>query len=243
MRRVAGFTLIEVLVTMVVLGLLLGSLTSFWISTLRVSSSAETTAQQMLNLQDASAYIADRVRGASAILSQLTVTDPDGTSRGCALEPDPALGQVPCLGMLVRKINAAGDIQEHLYLALIFMFDSRALLSADYKLPDTWLDTNSFILRQYRLECTTAPMLFPSTPICPGDGGSITGVSGQLLVDGLTTTGLSGPFVPFTLTGAEIVLRLRGVARINGRVLYFPAADSQATPGGVYRLTVRARNL
>lgn len=232
MRRAAGFTLMEVLVTMVVLGLLLGSLTSFWISTLRVSTSAETTAQQMLNLQDA-----------SAILSHLTVADPGGTSRGCALEPDPALGQVPCLGMLVRKINASGDIQEHLYLALVYVFDSRSLLPIDYKLPDTWLDANSFILREYRLECTTAPLLFPSTPVCPGDGGSLSGVGGQLLVDGLTTTGLGGSFVPFTLTGAEIVLRLRGVARINGRLLYFPAADTQATPGGVYRVTVRARNL
>ena len=243
MQRSGGFTLIEVLVTMVVLGLLLGSLTSFWISTLRVSTSAETTAQQLLNLQDASAYIVDRVRGASAILSQLTITDPDGTSRGCALEPDPALGQIPCLGMLVRKINASGDIQEHLYLALAYVFDSRALLPANYKIPDTWLDTNSFVLREYRLECTTAPLLYPALTVCPGDGGSIVGVEGQLLVDGLTNSGLNGPFVPFALTGAEIVLRLRGVARINSRVLYFPAADTQATPGGVYRVTVRARNL
>lgn len=241
MRRSAGFTLIEVLVTMAILGLLLGSLTYFWIGTLRVSTSAETNAQQVLTLQDASAYMADRVRGASALLYQLTLTDPDGSSRVCALEPEAT--QVPCLGLLVRKINASGDIEEHLYQAIVFAFEKRLLLGANYKISDDWLDANTYMLREYRLVCTTAPLLYPATPVCPGDGGSITGVQGQLLVDGLTNAGLGGTFQPFGLSGAEVTLRMRGVARINGRVVYFPAADTQATPGGVYRLVVRARNL
>lgn len=220
-----GFTLLEVLVVIGILGLLVTAVANLVVGTLRTTSLAQSQAAVLTSLKDATGYISDQVRSATRVYASLTVD-----SNLCSATSTTA----PCFGVLLPVLDNAGNFVADSFQVRVYRLRLRNLLGANLKVANAWADANTYFIEEYRQGCIN--------PNCPLNAGSISGGSWFLVADQLTLTNTAGTITPFaittnasgTRTGVEI--RLRGVVSINGRTLYIPS-DS------IYTTTVRARNV
>ncbi|WP_339095951.1 prepilin-type N-terminal cleavage/methylation domain-containing protein [Deinococcus sp. VB343] len=112
-QRQGGFTLIEILVALALLGVVLGLLVSFFTQSTRTSSQVSTRAEMQEDILITQQIIASRLREAWAVLPPGTIVD-FGSG---ALRRNPAAG----------NINGSWEIGAHPLLALILPPDAPQL--------------------------------------------------------------------------------------------------------------------
>lgn len=126
-----GFTLLEILVAIAVLGIFTAALLSFMEGTLAANRTARVQAQLMEELKDAAGYLADTLQEAKAVLTSAQVN-------GQACTPP------SCLAVLVPDTGTNCALRA-------YRLEDRSAVDEDYKAPDPWADANTRMLREYRL--------------------------------------------------------------------------------------------
>ncbi|WP_038047207.1 prepilin-type N-terminal cleavage/methylation domain-containing protein [Thermus caliditerrae] len=126
-----GFTLLEILVAIAVLGIFTAALLSFMQSTLAANRTARVQAQLLEELKDAAGYLADTLQEAKAVLTSAQVN-----GQTCA--------PPSCLAVLVPESVTSCALRA-------YRLENRSAVGNDYKAPDPWADANTRMLREYRL--------------------------------------------------------------------------------------------
>lgn len=223
--RKLGLSLLEVLLVIAIMGILLAAITKVVTGTLATTSLATSQSDQLLSIKDTVGYVSDQIRSAAAVYDTLTVD-----SNVCSTNNTTA----PCFGVKQPVVDSSGNITVDSYVIKVFRLRTRSNLDANYKIANSWADSNTYFLEEYRYSCTTSG--------CPNNAGSISGGSWYFVADDLTLNNTSGTFTPFTVVtnGSSIrdgvIIRVRATAQISGRQIYVPS-------NGIYSVTVRARNI
>ncbi|CAM3602093.1 prepilin-type N-terminal cleavage/methylation domain-containing protein [Deinococcus frigens] len=251
-RLADGLTLIELLVGLLVFGILLAALLSLETATVTGANTAALQAARIRNLQEASSYLAARLRAARLVSTDLSVND-----QACSLTP-PA-GTLPCFAILVGETRTVGGVtqyQDNAYSYLVYRLIPRLQLTAADRAPDTWADSNTYALTQSQVllceptatSCTTAvpatppsvaiPTVMP-TALAITPAVTATHTLDQVVADmsTLDLTPGSGTFTPFAYNAAsrQFTLRFRQKTNERGTVRYTPASEP-------YLLHIQRRN-
>ncbi|GAA6746649.1 PulJ/GspJ family protein [Thermus brockianus] len=127
-----GFTLLEILVALAVLGIFTALLLAFTQGTLASNRTARLQAQLLEELKDAAGYLADNLQEAQTLLASATLNGNTCAPPGClaALVPEAPGGSC---ALRAYKLEA------------------RSAIPDDYKAKDPWADANTRMLREYRL--------------------------------------------------------------------------------------------
>ncbi|AFZ67481.1 prepilin-type N-terminal cleavage/methylation domain-containing protein [Deinococcus peraridilitoris] len=229
----SGLTLAELLVALAVLGVLCAALLALEGSVLRSSAQVSAQAARLRELQEASTYVADRVRAARDLRTDLSVN-----GSPCTVYPAP--GGRPCFALLVPSAELGQAIDTYAYR--VYRVEPRTSLNPADRVNDAWADAHTFVLREYRAyacgpaSVTTAGACTPAS-IPAGVPAVLTNTQPFLVMDGLTFDGPAGAFTPFAYDPASrvLTLRLRVGRREAGRVLFTP-------PSGYQELRVQLRN-
>ena len=228
-----GFTLIEMLIGLALLGIILAVATTLTISTMSLSARAMGDAERLGELNSTSGYIGDNLRRALAVKTSLTV---NGTT--CSLPT--------CIAILVPeargRITARPATNIDTYRILVYRVEQRSQLSSAFKTDSSWADANTFVIMEYRsIQCEDTPAVAPSVvpTLCnaaaeltafTGTTG-ITNMSGNVVMDSLTLDPSTGStlFAPlaYNATNNGFVLTLRTKRRESGNVIYTPRASTQ----------------
>ena len=108
-RRIAGVTLVEILVALVLLSFVFAGLLALTRSTLRFTGLSVAVADSITDVAKAEGYVADLFRVAKAVYGSIDVGIASGGSVACRLE-----GAVPgrCIGLLIPVVNDDGGVQQ-----------------------------------------------------------------------------------------------------------------------------------
>lgn len=223
----AGLTLVEILVTLAILGILLVLILNLQGSTVQFTSGQDSQARRLASINDISGYVGDRVKAAALVPDGLTV-DGATCSRGAA---------APCLSVVLPLVDrTCGQVINWTLFA--YRYVPRTSLTAAEKAPNPILDTNGIYgLREIRVPSgaangtCTAPM---RTPPASFTGTAVTG----MLTDNLTLTTGHAAF-EYQVVNKVVIVRLRTVDTARGQGLqYTPALSTDP-----YTLRVFARNV
>ena len=220
----AGFTILEMLITLAIFSLIAGSLLYITQQFLKTSSATLRYAETISELNDASNYLANNIRRSSKIISSINV---NGTN--CSLDVLPPA--LPCFGLIIPESRSGGEIDTYSFLA--YRIDARSELHDRLKTKDAWADENTYIIREYRrVICTTLdspsnpPFEFPCE-----NPSSISRAQPYMVLEGLSldaglVTGTS--LAPFIELDNQIQLNLRLVKRDRAKERYYPANDASS---------------
>lgn len=245
----SGLTLIELLVTMAIMGVVLTALLNWQIGTLKVTADTNVRSRSLADLNDVTGYIGDRVRAAEAIRTTgFTVNAASAVNDGkCDTT-------TPCLAVLVpvdvvpsgtgsyetRKASAYRN-----WMYLIYRVEPRGTWSAAEKVEvDAWADNaanNIVVLREYRKVCD----IKATTPCSNVEefkkdfttNSSFSNMQAGLVMDHLTSKTPAGAAItPFTVCANKVTLRFQYATHVRGKTIYTPATVP-------YSLTVQGRNV
>lgn len=209
MRR-QGFSLVEVLVAIAVLGVVIGVLITVTASALTFSARAISDAERFAELRDVTGYMSDNIRRARAILTDTTVN-----GARCNI----ADGLSACFALVVPVERESDTINT--YLVLAYRIQPRSELGALYKLADAWADANTFVIQEYRrvicspttTPCSGSPAV-PPTPL-----PTISGARPYLVLDGLAFDNLTQAF-SYDPANRKLTLTLQ-VKQLHRGVVHF----------------------
>lgn len=192
-RRRAGFTLIELMVAVAVVGLLLVGIGAFLNGTMRFSSTSIGVADRMRELNDVSGYVVDNIRRAESV--------DVGT---CS-----ALGSTYECVVLVVPEERGGSTEINAYVDYAYVRVPRAdfvALQPNTVPQDPWLDANADVLLEYRMDaCTGAGCSHGAAA-----AGDLSPFGGPYLVlDGLAHDLAS----VFASSGSTVSLTLQAIGR------------------------------
>jgi prepilin-type N-terminal cleavage/methylation domain-containing protein len=222
-----GLTLVEILVTLAILGILLVLILNLQGSTVQFTSGQDSRARRLATINDVSGYVGDRVKAAALAPDGLTV-DGATCSRGAA---------APCLTVILPEVDrTCGQVINWTLFA--YRYVPRTSLTATEKSPNPTLDTNAIYgLRETRVPSgaangtCTAPMVTPPTSF------SGTVVSGMLADNLVLTTGQAA--FEYDTANKVVIVRLRTVDTARGQGLQYTPALAKDP----YTLRVFARNI
>ncbi|WP_018110346.1 PulJ/GspJ family protein [Thermus igniterrae] len=201
-----GFTLLEILVALAVLAIFTTALLAFTQGTLGANRLARRQAQLLEELKDAAGYLVDTLQEVQSVVTSARVNGQDCTPPTClpALVPDP---------------NNPGQCALRAY-----RLEARVQVGDDYKAPDPWADSNTYMLREYRLgnQACNATTFSNAQPFVVLD-----------LVD--NDQGLAF-FQVQSAPRLALTLNLRLKAKEGSRIIYVPGQ------GQVYTVRVYPRN-
>jgi len=209
MRR-QGFSLVEVLVAIAVLGVVIGVLITVTASALTFSARAISDAERFAELRDVTGYMSDNIRRARAILTDTTVN-----GARCNI----ADGLSACFALVVPEARNSEAIDTYLFLA--YRIQPRSELGALYKLADAWADANTYVIQEYRrvicspttTPCSGSPAV-PPTPL-----PTISGARPYLVLDGLAFDNLTQAF-SYDPANRKLTLTLQ-VKQLHRGVVHF----------------------
>ena len=232
MKR-AGFTIVEILVAVLILGFVLTGLLALMTGTLNFSTVSVSTSDRLRELNDVTGYVADRVRGAIDLVPNATLPNPQLNGELCDDE-----ASLPCFGAVIGFDNDSDKPGFDAFQYLGFKVIPRTELGEDYKESDAWADSNTYVVQEYRRWICSDIDDEPcnGNPPEPEDYAEIFGAQPALVLDGLTLEDINGdPYRLFELEGDTITLRFRVADHRRGTTRYTPAE-------GTYELTVIKRN-
>lgn len=214
MRR-QGFTLVEVLVAIAVLGVVIGVLITVTAGTLTFSARVISDAERLAELRDVTGYMGDNIRRARAVFTNSTV---NGTR--CNIADGPG----SCFALVVPEARESDAINTYLFLA--YRIQPRSELGALYKLADAWADANTYVIQEYRrvlcspttTPCSGSPAVPPPLPPDP----DIRGAQPFLVLDGLAFDNLARAF-SYDPASRKLTLTLQVKQRHRGAVHFTPA--------------------
>ena len=241
MRIQQGFTIIEMLFTMLILGFIFAFLIRVETNTLNFSSRTQGQSNQYASLVETSGYMGDMIRQASSVVtaSFSFTADSSGTSLTCSFTSTTN----PCFGLVVPASQGAVSTDAFrldTYLMLIYRVEKRSDLSSALKTTNTWADANTYVIKEYRKvlcrDNTTG------TAACNGVAPTVTypisNATSYLVGEGLALLKPDGTsYSPFTYnsTTKQFTLRLQTVYQSNSKTYYVPTTGPQS-------VTVRLRN-
>lgn len=231
--RQAGFTLVELLVTMAIIGILLAVILNLQSSTISFTDKQSGLTQRLQAINDVSGYIGDRVKAAQLVPDGLSLPI-GGTSTGTSACS--RAGTEPCLAVVLPVVDATCGLVVNWRLHA-FRYVPRSPLPANEKVALPGLDiTGVYGLREIRVPSgvadgtCTAPMNTVPTTF------SGTSTSGMLADNLVLPTGTDKAF-EYDPDKKIVTLRLRSVAANRAGTL-------EHTPSsGPYKLQVFARNV
>ena len=220
--KARGFTLIELLVSLAVLGLLLGVIVQWQSSTLNISARTGSLSQLVAELNDASGYVGDKVRGASQLIPNIGVN-------GSPCDLFAANLASRCLALVVPEVSAgSGSINRVMFYAYRLMNRAGSCCANDVT-PDAWANANARVLVEYRQQlcapCTTAARPF-----------LVSGADPNVVLDYATTDGMTTLFGALDASGGPcadpvcasaartLTLQFRTKRRAGGAVSAMPPA-------------------
>lgn len=193
-QRKAGFTLIELVVAVGIVGLLLAGIGTFLNGTLRFSSNSIGNADRLRELNDVSGYVVDNLRRASDI--DIGTCTPSGYA-----------GSLECAAVVVPESRNGVPIDAYARLTYVRVPRDAFVAAEPGVLPtDPWMNANTDVLVEYRVDACTPP----STCSPPYAATlSLSGMSGPYVVlDGLSSD-LPSVFAS-TTTGVSFSVQERG---------------------------------
>ncbi len=243
--RAGGLTLIEILLALGIMGVILVLITNWQTNTLDLTTRTNATGRGLMELNDLTGYVGDRVRAAVRVrvaTSGLSVNS--GAGNACAVTQ-------PCLAVVLPEADpTTGTVTA--YRLFVYRLQPRSVVTDD-KAPDAWAEDNVQVLREYRSTsgstpptCTVAAGVTLETASAPGCAelrnlAGLTSVGSfqpYLVSDYLTPADqLPGGAAPFSWDAAtrSVTLRVQFRQQARGRVTTLP-------PTQAYALNVRARN-
>lgn len=217
----AGFTLVEVLVAVFILGVVLAGLLSLITGTLRFSTASTSTSDRLRELNDVTGYLADSIRRSTEVLTSSTVN-----GETCDIDSETE----PCFSVVVPEADGGNAINK--YTQLFYRVMPRSELSTDYKAVDEWADDNTYVILEYRkVLCDSGT---PCSPTPPSGESTVSYAQWYLVLDGLTFEGNTEPF-NYDATSEAFTLDFRVADHRRGATRYTPADEP-------YELTVVKRN-
>lgn len=202
-RARAGFTIVELLVAMFVLGILITAIVSLSSGYLGFSRRVSVINERLADLNDALGYIGTNARSAMNIVGSGTTSvsiDFGGDTFTCA-----TTSTDPCIGLVVPVVDR-GTAAISGFDLLAYRVVPLSEWSDDPGLAEGWAADATPLLLEYRAELCTGCSDPPAVPASVlADRVSLV-ASDLTFVEGATT------FAPFTVTpGADaITVRLRG---------------------------------
>ncbi|MFC5847075.1 PilW family protein [Deinococcus petrolearius] len=203
-RRGAGFTLLELLISMALIGIILAALFSFFSQSSNVSAQSSSRAELQQEVLNAQQLIAGKLKEAWYIYPSGTTMTLGGSNNTNNTRRNPlapaassqtwTTGTQPILAMILPP-TTAGTTNYRFYayypvLRSVWIAATGGTSAPTSSNPgsDTLNDSSTWILAEYRATVTVAsPVAFPATPPTPPTTGDA-----NLLVDYIAPTNTTG---------------------------------------------------
>lgn len=227
----AGVTLVEMLISMLILGFILTMVISVEANTLKFSTRQQDNSLQLTSLVEATGYMGDMIRQSTSFQSSLTVN---------GLACDVTSTTNPCFGIMVpasQGSDATNPSKIDAYLMLVYRMENRNTLPVDYKSTNSWADSNTWVIKEYRsVVCQAAGCPASGAPTVPT---VINNANWYLVADQISKVRPNGtnytPFARSTANVRQFTLQLQSVSRVMNETRYVPSTGPQS-------LTIMMRN-
>lgn len=241
-RHTGGLTLVEVLVSLLILGVVTVAALQIQSSTSTLSTVQISQAQRLQNLSDTSGYLADQIRAGAGVYTGLTL--PTGLGGTALCSPS---GTQPCIAVLVPVAQPAScttNVGSILAWRLhVYRYVPRGSLPAEYKGLSGLQDGDAHGLLEIRISDPAMPA--PAPGVCGATEQEIppTSLSAYLSSTSTVTAPIADDLhipagtLPFEYNSATqvVTMRLQSASRVRGELRLTPAV----TP---YELKVKTRN-
>lgn len=247
--RTPGFTLIEVLIAMGLLGIILMLIMNWQMSTLGISTRTNAMTRSLNDLNDLTGYVGDRARSAVRVKFFNS-----GSVNSVACSDD-----TPCLAVVVPVVTTQGGVEGVVtgFDQYVYRMSNRTDVSSDDKTADSWADitvsgktyTNVQVLREYRTHststpptCTATPATFATTCSTMANLSSVTALDMSNtqpynVADYLTPAAeLPTGKKAFAYSAGTLTLNFQNKQRVRGTTTFLPTT-------GPFTMTVQARNV
>ena len=225
----AGFTIVEVLVAVFILGIVLTGLLSLVTGTLNFSTVAVSSSDRIRELNDVTGYLGDKIRGASEVVVSGSEINIASAPNGGICEIDDST--TPCFSVVVPEATSGTGIDK--YTQFFYRIEPRSALPDEYKVANSWADDNTYIIKEYRnVLCTGSECDDASNREAEM---SVSGAQWYLVLDGLQMDFSTQPPFEYVDSSGEFSLNFRVADHRRGTTRYTPADEP-------YELTVIKRN-
>lgn len=219
----AGVTLVEMLISMLMLGFILTMVMSIESNTLQFSSRQQDHSAQLTSLVEATGYMGDMVRQSTSIQTSMTVN-----GLACSITSTTN----PCFGIMVpvsQGSDTANPSKIDAYLMLVYRMENRSTLPAEYKSTNSWADSNTWVIKEYRSVVCQAGACPATAPTAPTN---ISNAPWYLVADQISKVQANGtaytPFTRSTTNLSQFTLRLQSASRVMNETRYVPVTGPQS---------------